>query len=74
MTILVASSGQRLEAHLEEDAQGNLCLYQRSRTTGVALVSWGLGTVLKLGWRIVAASPAEQAQLDAHGYGRGWVQ
>jgi hypothetical protein len=26
------------------------------------------------GWRIVHASPEEQAMLDAHGFGRGWVQ
>jgi len=74
VTIVVAASGQQLEAQLEEDAQGNLCLYQLSRTTGEALVCWGLATVLKLGWRIVGMSPAEQAQLDAHGFGRGWVQ
>jgi hypothetical protein len=73
MTIVVAASGQTLEAQLEEDAHGNLCLYQRSRTTGEALVCWGLATVLRLGWRIVWASPHEQAQLDAHGFGRGWV-
>jgi hypothetical protein len=73
VTILVAASGQQLEAQLEEDEQGNLCLYQRSRTTGEALVCWGLGAVLRLGWRIVWASPAEQAQLGAHGFGRGWV-
>jgi hypothetical protein len=74
VTLVVAASGQRLEAQLEEDAQGNLCLYQLSRTTGAALVCWGLATVLNLGRRIVWASPAEQAQLDAHGFGRGWVQ
>jgi hypothetical protein len=74
VTILVAASGQTLDAQLEEDAQGNLCLYQLSRSTGEALVCWGLGTVLRLGWRIVWASPTEQAQLEAHGFGRGWVQ
>jgi len=30
--------------------------------------------VLKIGWRIVAASPEEQALLDAHGFGSGRVQ
>ena len=74
VTLVVAASGQRLEAQLEEDAQGNLCLNQLSRTTGATLVCWGLATVLNLGWRIVWASPAEQAQLNAHGFGRGWVQ
>jgi hypothetical protein len=73
VTIVVAASGQQFDAQLEEDGHGNLCVYQLSRTTGEALVCWGLGTVLKLGWRIVWASPAEQAQLDAHGFGRGWV-
>jgi hypothetical protein len=72
VTLVVAASGQRLEAQLEEDAQGNLCLYQLSHGGGTRC--WGLATVLKLGWRIVWASPAEQAQLNAHGFGRGWVQ
>jgi hypothetical protein len=74
VTILVTANGQSLDAQLEQDAQGNLCLYQLSRTTGEALVCWSLAAVLKLGWRIVWASPAEQAQLDAHGFGRGWIQ
>ena len=48
--------------------------YQLGRTRGGGLVSWGLGTVLAFGWRIVRASPAEQALLDSHGFARGWVQ
>ena len=74
MTIAVSANGPRFEAQLEEDEHGNLCLYQLGGTAGKRLVSWGLGTVLAFGWRIVRASPAEQALLDAHGFGRGWVQ
>jgi hypothetical protein len=30
-----------------------------------------LAAVLKIGWRIVRASPEDQALLDAHGFGSG---
>jgi hypothetical protein len=33
-----------------------------------------LEDVLKIGWRIVSASPEEQALLDAHGFGSRRVQ
>jgi hypothetical protein len=33
-----------------------------------------LSAALQNGWRIVEASPAEQALLDAHGFGSGRVQ
>ena len=74
MTIAVSAAGPKFEAQLDEDEHGDLCLYQLGRTRGERLVSWGLGTVLAFGWRIVRASPAEQALLDSHGFGRGWVQ
>jgi hypothetical protein len=71
VTIEVSANGPNFEAQLDEDEHGDLCLYQLGRTRGERLVSWGLGTVLAFGWRIVRASPAEQALLDAHGFGRG---
>jgi hypothetical protein len=33
-----------------------------------------LAAVMKIGWRIASASPEEQALLNAHGFGPGWVQ
>jgi hypothetical protein len=33
-----------------------------------------LAAVLKIGWRIVRASPEEQAQLEAHGFASGRLQ
>jgi hypothetical protein len=33
-----------------------------------------LAAVLKIGWRIVNATLAERALLDAHGFGNGRVQ
>jgi len=33
-----------------------------------------LSAVLKIGWRIVSASPHEQAMLEAHGFGSRRVQ
>jgi hypothetical protein len=33
-----------------------------------------LSAALQNGWRVSSASPEEQATLDAHGLGRGWVQ
>ena len=33
-----------------------------------------LSAALQTGWRIAMASPAEQALLHAHGFGRGRVQ
>jgi hypothetical protein len=33
-----------------------------------------LAVVFQGGWRIVSASPEEQALLDAHGFGSGRVQ
>jgi hypothetical protein len=33
-----------------------------------------LSAALKTGWRIVNASPEEQALLDGHGFGSGAIQ
>ena len=71
VTITVSATGPEFEAQLDEDEHGNLCLCQLGRTRRGRLVSWGLGTVLAVGWRIVRVSPAEQALLDSHGFARG---
>jgi hypothetical protein len=65
------SAGLTLEAQLVAE-HGVLMLYEPSRAKHRAF--YALATVLRLGWRVVSASPEEQALLDAHGFGRGWVQ
>jgi hypothetical protein len=65
------SGGWTLEAQLVAE-HGVLMLYEPSRAKHRAFDA--LAAVLRLGWRVVSASPEEQAMLDAHGFGRGWVQ
>jgi hypothetical protein len=73
MTIAVPTSGGWMfEAELVADGSGVPMLYEPSRVKRRTFCQ--LAAVLKIGWRIVAASPEEQAMLDAHGFGRGWVQ
>jgi hypothetical protein len=74
VTIAVSANGPRFEAQLDQDEHGNLCVYQLGRTRDERVVSWALGIVLAFGWRIVGATPGEQALLDAHGFGIGRVQ
>ncbi len=59
-------------AELVADESGVLMLYEPSRAKRRTFCQ--LGAVLKIGWRIVAASPEERAVLDAHGFGSGRVQ
>jgi hypothetical protein len=47
-------------------------LYEPSRAKHRAF--YPLAAVLKIGWRIVRASPEEQALLEAHGFGPRRVQ
>jgi hypothetical protein len=47
-------------------------LYEPSRAKRRAFGQ--LAAVLKIGWRIVSASPEEQALLDVHGFASGRVQ
>jgi hypothetical protein len=63
-----AASGERFSVELEADEQGVLWLVDAERTR------YQLAVVLHAGWRIVDATPAERAVLEAHGFGRGWVQ
>jgi hypothetical protein len=71
VTILVPVSSQTFEAQLE-DEHGVLMVYEPSRAERKAFYT--LAAVLKIGWRITSASPEEQALMEAHGFGRGWVQ
>jgi hypothetical protein len=73
VTIAVPTSGGwTFEAELVTDESGVLMLYEPSRAKRRAFCQ--LAAVLKIGWRIVAASSEEQAILDAHGFASGWVQ
>ncbi len=65
------SGGWTFEAQLVHE-RGVLMLYEPSRAKHRTFCA--LAAVLKLGWRIVRASPEEQAVLDAHGFEPGWVQ
>jgi hypothetical protein len=73
MTIAVpTSSGWTFDAELVADDSGVLMPYEPSRAKRRRFCQ--LAAVLKIGWRIVAASPEEQAMLNAHGFGSGRVQ
>ena len=69
MMIALPLSGETFEAELVEDQHGALWVAEPSATTGLRIGHQSLEAVLKLGWRIQRASPEEQAQLDAHGFG-----
>jgi hypothetical protein len=63
-----AASGERFRVELEADEQGVLWLLDAERAR------YQLTVVLQGGWRIVNATPAERALLQAHGYASGWLQ
>ena len=73
MTIALSVSGQTSEPQLEEDAFHMLWLVHRNRRNS-GRVQILLSAALQNGWPIVSASPAEQALLDAHGFGSRRVQ
>jgi hypothetical protein len=71
MTIGLPLSAETFEAEIEADESGVLMLYaDAARSTRRSTRA----AVLRIGWRIVSASPAEQALLEAHGFGSGRVQ
>ena len=74
MTIELPLSGETFEGELKEDDGGVLWLHEPSRVSDERIGFYLLADVLKIGWRIVSASPQEQAMLDAHRFGREWVQ
>jgi hypothetical protein len=74
VTIELPLSGETFEAELKEDDGGVLSLHERNRVSDERMECYLLEDVLKIGWRIVQASPEEQALLDAHGFGSGRAQ
>jgi hypothetical protein len=74
VTIELPLSGETFEAELKEDDGGVLSLHERNRVSDERMEFYLLEDVLKIGWRIVRASPEEQALLDAHGFGSGRAQ
>jgi hypothetical protein len=73
VTISLPATGETSEAQLEEDEFHILWLVHRNpRNSGRVQIL--LSAALQNGWRIVSASPEEQALLDAHGFGSGRVQ
>ena len=73
MTIELPLSGETFEGELKEDDSGALWLHEMNRVSNERMGFYLLADVLKIGWRIVNASPEEQAMLDAHGFGSGRV-
>jgi hypothetical protein len=74
VTIELPLSGETFEAELKEDDGGALWLHESNRVSTERSGFYQLADVLKIGWRIVRASPEEQALLDAHGFRSGRVQ
>ena len=65
--------GQTSKGQPEEDEFHMLWLIHRSgRNSGRVQIL--LSAALQNGWRIVEATPAERALLDAHGFGSGRIQ
>jgi hypothetical protein len=73
MTIVGAATGETFDAQLEEDEFHMLWLVHRNRRNS-GHVQILLSAALQTGWRIVRASPEEQALLEAHGFGSRRLQ
>jgi hypothetical protein len=69
VTIAAPASGETSEGQLEEDEFHILWLVHRNRPSAILL-----SAALKTGWRIVNASPEEQALRDGQGFGSGTIQ
>jgi hypothetical protein len=70
MTIQTAATNNTFDAQLEEDEFHMLWLISRSPRNSGRVQSL-LSAALQTGCRVVSASDAEQAVLDAHGFGPG---
>ena len=58
-----------------QDFGGGLAMFGSENSFGLGgYYKTPVEDVLKIGWRIVQASPEEQALLNAHGFGSGRVQ
>jgi hypothetical protein len=64
MVIEIPSTGERVKVQLVEEQFGPLCL----RVEGARAIGYVLPSVLDIGWRIVATTPAERALLQTHGF------
>jgi hypothetical protein len=73
VTIAAPASGETSEGQLEEDEFHMLWLVHRNRRNS-GRVQILLSAALQNGWRIVRASPEEQALLEAPGFGSWRVQ
>jgi phage tail sheath gpL-like len=73
VTISLPAIGETSEAQLDEDTFHMLWLVHRNRMNS-GRVQILLSAALQNGWRIVHASPEEQALLDAHGFGSRTIQ
>jgi len=72
--VTIAAPGWTFEGTLEEDEWHMLWLNSPNLVTGKRQGRYLLSAVLTIGWRIVNASPEEQAMLEAHGFGSRRVQ
>ena len=70
VTIVGQQLARRPRRQFEEDEFHMLWLVHRNRRNS-GRVQILLSAALQNGWRIVRASPAEQALLEAHGFGSG---
>jgi hypothetical protein len=57
VTIELPLSGETFEAELKEDDGGVLSLHERNRVSDERMEFYLLEDMLKIGWRIVQASP-----------------
>jgi hypothetical protein len=71
VTIFIPVNGHTIDAELEAGTNGIVWIHELRAMTGEHIVSWDLLAVLKLGWRIVNASPDEQAVRETHGFWSG---
>jgi hypothetical protein len=71
VTIFIPANGHTIHAELEAGPDGIVWIHELRAATGARILSWDLVAVLKLGWRIVDASPDEQAVLETHGFWSG---
>jgi hypothetical protein len=69
--ITLPSSGETFDGQLEEDEFHMLWLVNRNRSGGLRFL---LSAALQTGCRIVEVTPAEQALLEAHGFGSRRIQ
>jgi hypothetical protein len=73
VTIQIPDGGLPFNAELVKSSRCSGCT-RRTAAVGAWGVRGLLSAALQNGWRIVRASPEEQAMLDAHGFGSRRIQ